>query len=102
HEQETDAEASTETTSSVEPESSTATEYLAEPMPSADRRGRRAGRRPWLPYVAAAAALIVIAGFGVTIWQQHQRQNELQAAPEHTTQALDECNRLQAADDPRT
>src|SRR5699024_3010258 len=80
HEQETDAEASTETTSSVEPESSTAPESLAEPTPSADRRGRRAGRRSWLPYVAAAAALIVIAGFGVTIWQQNQRQNEQQPA----------------------
>src|SRR5699024_7269879 len=65
HEQETEAEASTETTSSTAPEP------LAEPTPVADRRGRRAGRRSWLPYVAAAAALIVIAGFGVTIWQQN-------------------------------
>jgi anti-sigma-K factor RskA len=102
HEQETDAEASTETTSSVEPESSTAPESLAEPTPSADRRGRRAGRRSWLPYVAAAAALIVIAGFGVTIWQQNQRQNELQAALEQTQQQLDESTRLMEADDLRT
>src|SRR5699024_7284161 len=102
HEQETDAEASTETTSSVEPESSTAPEPLAEPTPSADRRGRRAGRRSWLPYVAAAAALIVIAGFGVTIWQQNQRQNELQAALEQTQQQLDESTRLMEADDLRS
>src|SRR5699024_8274524 len=77
-------------------------EPLAEPTPSADRRGRRAGRRSWLPYVAAAAALIVIAGFGVTIWQQNQRQNELQAALEQTQQQLDESPRLMAADDLRT
>src|SRR5699024_839641 len=96
HEQETEAEASTETTSSTAPEP------LAEPTPVADRRGRRAGRRSWLPYVAAAAALIVIAGFGVTIWQQNQRQNELQAALEQTQQQLDESTRLMEADDLRT
>jgi anti-sigma-K factor RskA len=96
HEQETEAEASTETTSSTAPEP------LAEPTPVADRRDRRAGRRSWLPYVAAAAALIVIAGFGVTIWQQNQRQNELQAALEQTQQQLDESTRLMEADDLRT
>src|SRR5699024_7001923 len=46
--------------------------------------------------------LIVIAGFGVTIWQQNQRQNELQAALEQTQQQLDESTRLMEADDLRT
>lgn len=109
HEQETDAEASTATTSSAGSESPTEPEPLAEPTPLADhrghrgnRRGRRAGRRSWPVYVAAAAALIVIAGFGVTIWQQNQRQNELQAALEQTQQQLDESTRLMEADDLRT
>lgn len=101
-EQENDAEASAETTSSAESGSSTAPEPPVEPTSLADRRSRGAGRRSWLPYVAAAAALIVIAGFGVTIWQQNQRQNELQAALEETQQQLDESTRLMGADDLRT
>src|SRR5699024_2492175 len=90
HEQETEAEAST------------APEPLAEPTPVADRRGRRAGRRSWLPYVAAAPALIVIAGCGVTVGQQKQRQNQLHAAGEQAQRQLDESTRPMEADDLRT
>src|SRR5699024_12158334 len=40
--------------------------------------------------------------FGVTIWHQTQRRNELRAAREQTQQQLDESPRLMEADDLRT
>ncbi|WP_166975013.1 anti-sigma factor [Brevibacterium atlanticum] len=68
-----------------------------------DRRSSgRSSRRPWMPWVAAAAAIIVVAGFGVTIWQQAQRQNELEEKLTATQQQLDESTRLMEASDLQT
>ncbi|MGO2035426.1 MAG: anti-sigma factor domain-containing protein [Brevibacterium sp.] len=65
-------------------------------------RRARAGRSSWLPYAAAAAALIVVAGFGVTIWQQTQHQNQLEEDLASTQQQLEESTRLMEADDLHT
>ncbi|WP_181276500.1 anti-sigma factor [Brevibacterium oceani] len=66
-------------------------------------RRTNAGRRSsWLPYAAAAAALIVITGSGVTIWQQTQEQNQLEEDLTATQQQLDESARLIEADDLQT
>ncbi|WP_209324338.1 anti-sigma factor [Brevibacterium renqingii] len=104
HEQETSAEVQTgrPAESSPEPASTSESAPPAEPVSLAERRERRGGRRSWLPYVAAAAVLIVVAGFGATIWQQNQRQNELEADLAATQQQLDESTRLMEATDLRT
>ncbi|MCD1286849.1 MULTISPECIES: anti-sigma factor [unclassified Brevibacterium] len=67
-----------------------------------NRRARAGRRSSWLPYAAAAAALIVVAGFGVTIWQQTQEQNQLEEDLASTQQQLDESTRLMEADDLHT
>ncbi|MGO2863422.1 MAG: anti-sigma factor, partial [Brevibacterium sp.] len=67
-----------------------------------NRRARAGRRSSWLPYAAAAAALIVVAGFGVTIWQQTQHQNQLEEDLASTQQQLDESTRLMEADDLHT
>ena len=73
---------------------------LASPTSLADHRESR--RRSWLPYAAAAAALIVAAGSGVTVWQQTQRQNQLEEDLTAAQQQLDDSTRLMQADDLRT
>ncbi|MCS4594560.1 anti-sigma factor [Brevibacterium sediminis] len=73
---------------------------LASPTSLADHRESR--RRSWLPYAAAAAALIVAAGSGVTVWQQTQRQNQLEDDLTAAQQQLDDSTRLMQADDLRT
>ncbi|WP_152349008.1 anti-sigma factor, partial [Brevibacterium sp. CFH 10365] len=72
----------------------------ASPTSLADHRESR--RRSWLPYAAAAAALIVAAGSGVTIWQQTQRQNQLEEDLTTAQQQLDDSTRLMQADDLHT
>ena len=67
-----------------------------------NRRTNAGRRRSWLPYAAAAAALIVITGSGVTIWQQTQEQNQLEEDLASTQQQLDESARLMEADDLQT
>lgn len=96
-------------------ENSTAADPVepAPPASLADHRERSSGRGPnrraragrrssWLPYAAAAAALIVITGSGVTIWQQTQEQNQLEEDLASTQQQLDESARLMEADDLQT
>ncbi|WP_025776663.1 anti-sigma factor [Brevibacterium sp. VCM10] len=73
---------------------------LASPTSLADHRESR--RRSWLPYAAAAAALVVATGSGVTVWQQTQRQNQLEEDLTTAQQQLDESTRLMQADDLRT
>ncbi|MCD1287578.1 MULTISPECIES: anti-sigma factor [unclassified Brevibacterium] len=67
-----------------------------------NRRTNAGRRRSWLPYAAAAAALIVVAGFGVTIWQQTQEQNQLEEDLAATQQQLDETTQLMEAEDLQT
>ncbi|MFC9441268.1 MULTISPECIES: anti-sigma factor [Brevibacterium] len=69
-----------------------------EPIDLAARRRKRS----WLPWAAAAAALIVVCGFGISAWQMQQRQNELEATLAETQQRLDETARLMDAPDLRT
>lgn len=73
---------------------------LASPTSLADHRESR--RRSWVPYAAAAAALIVAAGSGVTVWQQTQRQNQLEEDLTAAQRQLDDSTRLMQADDLRT
>jgi anti-sigma-K factor RskA len=70
------------------------------PTSLADHRESR--RRSWLPYATAAAALIVAAGSGVTVWQQTQRQNQLEEDLTTAQQQLDDSTRLMQADDLHT
>lgn len=60
------------------------------------------GRGSWLPWVAAAAAIVVAAGLGATVWQQNQRQNELEEDLAATQQQLDDSARLMEASDLQT
>ena len=62
----------------------------------------RSGRGPWLPWVAAAAAIVVAAGLGATVWQQNQRQSELEEDLAATQQQLDDSARLMEASDLQT
>ena len=66
------------------------------------RGGQQSRRRSWLPYAAAAAALVVAVGSGVTIWQQTQRQNQLEEDLTTAQQQLDDSTRLMQADDLHT
>ena len=62
----------------------------------------RSGRGSWLPWAAAAAAIVVAAGLGATVWQQNQRQNELEEDLAATQQQLDDSARLMEASDLQT
>jgi anti-sigma-K factor RskA len=66
------------------------------------RGGQQSRRRSWLPWVAAAAAIIVAAGLGATVWQQNQRQNDLEEDLAAAQQQLHDSARLMEADDLRT
>ncbi|WP_166820942.1 anti-sigma factor [Brevibacterium limosum] len=66
------------------------------------RGGQQSRRRSWLPWVAAAAAIVVAAGLGATVWQQHQRQNALEEDLAATQQQLNDSARLMEAGDLRT
>ncbi|WP_181274372.1 anti-sigma factor [Brevibacterium oceani] len=69
----------------------------------ADDLGRaQPRRRSWLPWAAAAAAIVVAAGLGATVWQQNQRQNELEEDLAATQQQLDDSARLMEAGDLKT
>lgn len=68
-----------------------------------DRRSSGRSSRPsWMPWVAAAAAIVIIAGLGATVWQQTQRQNALEEDLAATQQQLDESARLMEASDLQT
>ena len=58
-------------------------------------------RRLW-PILAAAAAILVIAGLGANAWVLNQRQSELEEQLATTEQRLDETTRLMQAGDLRT
>ncbi|GAA1521774.1 anti-sigma factor [Brevibacterium permense] len=60
------------------------------------------GRGSWLPWAAAAAAIVVAAGLGATVWQQNQRQNSLEEDLAATQQQLDDSARLMEASDLKT
>ena len=62
----------------------------------------RSGRGSWMPWVAAAAAIVVAAGLGATVWQQNKRQNELEEDLAATQQQLDDSARLMEASDLKT
>lgn len=62
----------------------------------------QSGRGSWLPWAAAAAAIIVAAGLGATVWQQNQRQNSLEEDLAATQQQLDDSARLMEASDLKT
>lgn len=69
-----------------------------EPIDLGQRR-----RRAWLPWAAAAAAVVlVVAGFGVSAWQMQERQNDLEETLANTQQRLDETTRLMNAADLKT
>ncbi|MCU4297511.1 anti-sigma factor [Brevibacterium permense] len=73
---------------------------------SVNRDGGRgepqSGRISWLPWAAAAAAIVVAAGLGATVWQQNQRQNSLEEDLAATQQQLDDSARLMEAGDLKT
>lgn len=113
-------ESAPETSPAVEPEtSSVAAEASAdEPAAPASLSERREARRSdaraegagesqprrssWLPWAAAAAAIVVAAGLGATVWQQNQRQNSLEEDLAATQQQLDDSARLMEASDLKT
>ncbi|MCM1010965.1 MULTISPECIES: anti-sigma factor [unclassified Brevibacterium] len=93
-----DRTAAAESDSSRSAQTDEAASGADEPIDLAARRRKR----NWLPWAAAAAALIVVCGFGISAWQMQQRQNELEATLAETQQRLDETARLMDAPDLRT
>ncbi|GAA3836079.1 hypothetical protein KACC15558_17620 [Brevibacterium ammoniilyticum] len=70
----------------------------AEPIDLAQRRRRR--MRTWLPWAAAAAAVIlVVTGFSVNAWQMQRKQDAVAERLEHTQRTLDDATRLLSAPD---
>ncbi|SDR94678.1 Anti-sigma-K factor RskA [Brevibacterium siliguriense] len=113
-------ESAPETSPTVEPETSSVdadalTDEPAAPASLAEHREARrfnaraegagepqSGRSSWLPWAAAAAAIVVAAGLGATVWQQNQRQNSLEEDLAATQQQLDDSARLMEASDLKT
>ncbi|AMT92418.1 hypothetical protein A2T55_00110 [Brevibacterium linens] len=67
-----------------------------------DRGEPQSGRGSWLPWAAAAAAIVVAAGLGATVWQQNQRQNSLEEDLAATQQQVEDSARLMEASDLKT
>lgn len=68
------------------------------PIDLAQRRWRR--MRTWLPWAAAAAAVIlVVTGFSVNAWQMQRKQDAVAERLEHTQRTLDDATRLLSAPD---
>lgn len=113
-------ESAPETSPAVEPETSSVAAEASADEPAApasladhrearrsDARAEGAGesqprRSSWLPWAAAAAAIVVAAGLGATVWQQNQRQNSLEEDLAATQQQLDDSARLMEASDLKT
>lgn len=84
--------------SAAESESASESGSESAPIDLAQRRRRR--MRTWLPWAAAAAAVIlVVTGFSVNAWQMQRKQDAVAERLEHTQRTLDDATRLLSAPD---